>query len=85
MSLPLTPDPKFVRESQIEEFRANRVATTFQGCTQLYQLFVKSNGTVSCSCLRYWDISGGHAGNRCRGVLQRQDNAIHSRVLRGRL
>ncbi len=53
---PLTPAPRFVLESQIEEFRANRVATTFKGCTQLYQLFVKSNGTLSCSCMRYWDI-----------------------------
>ncbi len=56
MSVPLTPDLKFVVESQIEAFRANRVPTTFQGCTQLYQLFVKSNGMLSCSCMRYWDI-----------------------------
>ena|ERR1700733_6250984 len=53
---PMTPGAKFVLESQIEELRANRVATTFKGCTQLYQLFVKSNGTISCSCMRYWDI-----------------------------
>jgi hypothetical protein len=56
MSSPLTPDLRFVLESQIEEFRAKRVPTTFKGCTQLYQLFVKSNGMLSCSCMRYWDI-----------------------------
>jgi hypothetical protein len=56
MSRPLTPDLKYVSESQIDELRANRVATTFQGCTQLYQYFVKSNGAISCSCMRYWDI-----------------------------
>lgn len=56
MSGPLTPDPKFVLESQIDEFRSARVPTEFKGCTQLYQLFVKSNGMLSCSCMRYWDI-----------------------------
>lgn len=52
----MTPDLKFVLEDQIEELRANRAPTTFQGCTQLYQYFVKSNGMISCSCMRYWDI-----------------------------
>jgi hypothetical protein len=56
MSGPRTPDLKFVQESQIEEFRAKRVPTIFKGCTQLYQLFLKADGMVSCSCMRYWDI-----------------------------
>ena len=30
--------------------------TQFKGCTQLYQYFVKADGTMACSCMRYWDI-----------------------------
>ena len=56
MGRPLTPNLKFVLESQIEELRAKRVRNKFKGCTQLYQYFIKSNGMLSCSCMRYWDI-----------------------------
>ena len=56
MIQPQIQDLNFVQEGQIEEFRAKRVPTTFKGCTQVYQLFVKSNGLLSCSCMRYWDI-----------------------------
>lgn len=56
MSRPMTPDLKFVSGRTLDEFRANRVPTTFKGCTQLYQYFVKANGMLSCSCMRYWDI-----------------------------
>jgi hypothetical protein len=56
MSRPTTPELRFVPEGKIDELRANRMPTTFKGCTQLFQLFVKSNGMLSCSCMRYWDI-----------------------------
>jgi Radical SAM superfamily len=56
MSRSTTPDLSFISESKVDEFRANRVPTTFKGCTQLFQLFVKSDGMISCSCMRYWDI-----------------------------
>jgi hypothetical protein len=56
MALSLTPDRNDVTEEKIEEFRANRVVTQFKGCTQLYQYFIKADGTMACSCMRYWDI-----------------------------
>lgn len=55
MATALTPDINFVGENQIEEHRAKRKKTEFKGCTQLYQYFVKSDGMISCSCMRYWD------------------------------
>src|SRR5262245_19199627 len=56
MTKPLTPKPSYVTEAQIEELRAKRSATKFRGCTQFYQYFIKSNGMMACSCMRYWDI-----------------------------
>jgi hypothetical protein len=56
MSTSLTPERNFVTDEQIEQFRENRVATKFEGCTQLFQYFIKADGTMSCSCMRYWDI-----------------------------
>lgn len=56
MARPLTPKNNFVTEPQIEELRRKRWRTEFKGCTQLYQYFVKADGTMSCSCMRYWDI-----------------------------
>jgi pyruvate-formate lyase-activating enzyme len=56
MNRPMTPNLSFISEGKIDEFRANRTPTTFKGCTQISQLFVKSDGMVSCSCMRYWDI-----------------------------
>ena len=56
MTNPLTPELNNVTEAQIEELRAKRFPTKFKGCTQLYQYFIKSNGTMACSCMRYWDI-----------------------------
>jgi hypothetical protein len=52
----ITPSLNKVTDDQIPIFRENRVKTDFKGCTQLYQIFVKAGGTVSCSCMRYWDI-----------------------------
>lgn len=53
---PLTPRINFVYEHQIDELRDRRLKTEFKGCTQLYQYFVKSDGMMSCSCMRYWDV-----------------------------
>jgi len=56
MANPLTPELNYVTEAQIEELRAKRATTKFKGCTQLYQYFIKADGTMACSCMRYWDI-----------------------------
>lgn len=56
MTRPITPPTNFVREEQIEQFRSERHATKFKGCTQIFQLFIKADGKLSCSCMRYWDI-----------------------------
>jgi hypothetical protein len=56
MTGPLTPPTNFVFETQIEEFRSKRQKTNFKGCTQLFQYFIKADGSMSCSCMRYWDV-----------------------------
>lgn len=56
MSGTITPALNIVTEEQIPQFRENRVKTNFKGCMQLQSLFVKADGTMSCSCMRYWDI-----------------------------
>jgi hypothetical protein len=52
----VTPALNRVTKNQISQFRENRAKTNFKGCTQLYQMFIKADGTISCSCMRYWDI-----------------------------
>jgi hypothetical protein len=52
----LTPPSTFVLDGQIDKLRAQRTKTAFKGCTQLYQYFIKSDGTMACSCMRYWDL-----------------------------
>jgi molybdenum cofactor biosynthesis enzyme MoaA len=56
MNKPMTPDYSYVTEAEIENYRAQRKETAFKGCTQLYQYFVKADGTMSCSCMGYWNI-----------------------------
>jgi hypothetical protein len=56
MAGPLTPPTNFLLETQIEEFRSQRKKTDFKACTQVTQFFIKADGTMSCSCMRYWDI-----------------------------
>jgi len=52
----ITPALNKVTEEQIPQFRENRIKSDFKGCTQLYQVFIKADATISCSCMRYWDI-----------------------------
>jgi molybdenum cofactor biosynthesis enzyme MoaA len=51
-----TPNLNFITEAQIDEMRSKRKKTKFKGCTQLYQYFIKADGMMACSCMRYWDI-----------------------------
>ena len=51
-----TPKENLVSKDSLPEHRSKRVKTEFKGCTQLYQLFLKADGKLSCSCMRYWDI-----------------------------
>lgn len=56
MSGYFTPVETRISPDKIPEYRATRHKTQFQGCTQLNQLFLKADGKISCSCMRYWDI-----------------------------
>jgi hypothetical protein len=67
----------FVTEAQIAELRKNRFPTKFKGCTQLYQYFIKADGTMACSCMRYWDILAD-----MRTILQWSDDEVHPGKLR---
>src|SRR5215475_1993179 len=55
---PQTPAENYLTADQIPDYRAARMKTTFQGCSQVNQIFLKSDGKFSCSCLKYWDILG---------------------------
>jgi molybdenum cofactor biosynthesis enzyme MoaA len=73
MTKPMTPESTFVTDADIEHYRASRKETTFQGCTQLYQFFVKADGRMSCSCMGYWNILADmrsiDAGNYFNGPM----------------
>src|ERR1700732_4221229 len=53
-----TPAETLVTADQIPSYRAKREKTKFQACTQVNQIFLKANGNISCSCIRYWNILG---------------------------
>lgn len=54
----LTPTENLLTADRIPEYRRARQKTSFQGCTQISQIFLKSDGKLSCSCQKYWDILG---------------------------
>jgi wyosine [tRNA(Phe)-imidazoG37] synthetase (radical SAM superfamily) len=51
-----TPDEVLIGPDAIPHQAAMRVPTKFKGCTQVYQIFLKANGKISCSCMRYYHI-----------------------------
>lgn len=67
------PAEKFVRTEDIPRHRAARHPTKFKSCTQINQIFLKANGYISCSCMRYWDILADpkqvHVGEFANGEL----------------
>src|SRR5262245_2163578 len=51
-----TPGEEFVDPVNIPIYAAERFPTTFQGCSQINQIFLKANGKVTCSCMRYYHV-----------------------------
>lgn len=45
-----------VDPQNIGRYRLTRKKSAFQGCTQVNQIFLKANGKISCSCMRYYHI-----------------------------
>jgi hypothetical protein len=74
-SPPRTPAENHLTADQIPAYRRARKKTSFQGCTQINQLFLKSDGKLSCSCQKYWDILGDareiNAADFLRGEIMR--------------
>jgi uncharacterized radical SAM superfamily Fe-S cluster-containing enzyme len=52
----LTPDEEFIYPSDIPKYAGERFPTTFQGCSQINQIFLKANGKITCSCMRYYHV-----------------------------
>ncbi|WP_219319829.1 radical SAM protein [Methylovirgula sp. HY1] len=52
----LVPTEVRITPDQIPKYRAQRHPTTFQGCTQINQIFLKADGKITCSCIRYYKI-----------------------------
>jgi molybdenum cofactor biosynthesis enzyme MoaA len=51
-----TPDEEFIDPANIPKYAAERFPTTFQGCSQINQVFLKANGKITCSCMRYYHV-----------------------------
>jgi hypothetical protein len=51
-----TPDEEFIDPSDIPKYAGERFPTTFQGCSQINQIFLKANGKITCSCMRYYHV-----------------------------
>lgn len=51
-----TPDEVLIGPDAIPHQAAMRVPTKFKGCTQINQIFLKANGKISCSCMRYYHV-----------------------------
>lgn len=51
-----TPDEVPIGTDAIPHQTAMRVPTKFKGCTQVHQIFLKANGKIACSCMRYYHI-----------------------------
>ena len=52
----LVPAEIRIEPSDIPIYRAARHPTSFQGCTQVNQIFLKADGKITCSCVRYYHI-----------------------------
>ena len=53
-----TPAERLLTAKRIPEYRAERHPTRFKSCSQVNQIFLKADGKISCSCMRYHDILG---------------------------
>lgn len=51
-----TPAETFITADRIPEYRTQQHPTSFHGCSQTTQIFLKADGKVSCSCMRYYHI-----------------------------
>lgn len=51
-----TPAETSVIANEIPNYRAARQPTRFAGCSQVNGLFLKADGSITCSCSRYWTI-----------------------------
>jgi uncharacterized radical SAM superfamily Fe-S cluster-containing enzyme len=51
-----TPSEITIRPADIPRYLATRTKSDFQGCTQVNQIFLKADGKISCSCMRYYHI-----------------------------
>ena len=51
-----TPSETRLSVGKIASYKVARKKTRFRGCTQVNQIFLKADGKISCSCLKYWDI-----------------------------
>ncbi|MCJ2142943.1 radical SAM protein [Methylobacterium sp. E-066] len=58
----LTPREVNFDLTKLPTYKGRRQKTSFDGCTQVYQVFIKSDGKISCSCMRYYNILE-HADN----------------------
>jgi hypothetical protein len=56
MSEKFTPVETFVAPEQIPHHRERRHPSPFKGCTQVNQIFLKADGKISCSCMRYYHV-----------------------------
>ena len=52
----LTPAETLVSPATISGYRERRKPTRFAGCSQIYQIFLKANGKITCSCIRYFQV-----------------------------
>jgi Radical SAM superfamily len=52
----LTPAETRITAELIPEYRTQQHATHFASCSQVNQIFLKADGKISCSCMRYHHI-----------------------------
>jgi hypothetical protein len=71
----VTPAETIITEDSIPAYRAVREPTKFAGCTQVSSLFLKADGKISCSCMRYRHVLADarevDVGEFFNGVTQR--------------
>jgi len=56
LGTPVLPVSISISPDRIPVYKANQHKTNFEGCTQINQIFVKANGQISCSCMRYYHV-----------------------------
>jgi hypothetical protein len=52
----LTPAETHITADLIPEYRTQQMTTGFAACSQVNQIFLKADGKISCSCMRYYHI-----------------------------